>query len=508
MITLADIFQNNMTLQRQKPIRIWGVTDTVQSVCVKLNGADVLSEVTIEGSFTLTLPAQEAMEDATVTICGKDTVELENVDIGEVWIAGGQSNMEFLLRYDSEGEELIRNADDAHFRFFDVGEYSFPEEKARTRKDNRCWDKWVPFRPEWAEYFSAVGVYFARQLREALKVPVAVVGCNWGGTTASSWMDEAYLSADKDLRTYLEDYAAAVRDLDMEDYFHRHDEALAFLESPQMDAAMRKALKGGVSLWEYFRALPLLAVIAKTPMPMGPRNQNSPGCLYRMMVRQIAGFTSRGVIWYQGESDDHKAECYDKLFSAMIRCWRDAWQDELPFLFVQLAPYGKWMGTSGEKYPILRQKQEIVSRTVPDAYMVSIMDAGMEKDIHPKYKRPVGERLALAARGKVYGEDILCLPPELVNAEVYEGALKLYFDNAGNGLHIRGKQLNALKLCIDGKNCKKYSASANREVLTVYSDRITKSSGITAAFAWTAFCEVNLYNSAGLPAKPFRWEKR
>lgn len=504
MIQLARIFQNGMTLQRHKPIRIWGNTDCAQQVTVFLNGESVVSDVFIENEFSLELPGQEAMIDATLTMRGtNDMVELVNIDIGEVWVAGGQSNMEFLLRYEAEGKEQIEKANDMHLRFYDVGEYSFPEEEETTKKENICWHKWVPFTSEWAEYFSSVGLYFAKKIRENYDVPVAIVGCNWGGTTASSWTEDSYLESDEDLKSYLTDYEKAREDRDTEAYNRKHDEALAFMATPKMEEAMAKVLKGNLTLWDNIRAIPILIKIAKHPMPMGPRNHNSPGCLYRMMVKQIAGFTARGVIWYQGESDEHKPVIYDKLFSAMIRCWRDAWQDELPFLFVQLAPFGKWMGSTGDKYPIIRQKQEWVSKNIPKTYMVSIMDSGMEKDIHPKNKRVVGERLALLARGKVYGEDILCEAPEYVSYEVEDGMLSLHFANAGDGLQILGNQLNALELKVDGNIVKKYEVTAKANILSIRTGKIEKTAQVEVAFAWTGFCEVNLYNSVGLSAKPF-----
>lgn len=505
MIQLANIFQDGMTLQQQKPIRLWGSTDCRQRVHVVINGVTVLSDTEISGPFSLMLPPQEATENVTLTISGTaDTVVLKLVDIGEVWIAGGQSNMEFLLRYDAEADTEIPNADDPHLRFYDVGEYSFPEEEASSRKDNTCWDRWMPFKPPYAEYFSAVGIYFAKKIRAAYGVPVAIVGCNWGGTTAASWTEESFLAADPNLKFYLDDYVAATENLDLEAYNRRYDEVLAFQERPEMTAVMRKVMQGGVTLWDYIKALPLLLKMATGSVPMGPRNPNRPGCLYHMMVAQISGFTARGVIWYQGESDDGKAEIYDKLFSTMISCWRAAWQDELPFLFVQLAPFGKWMGISGEKYPLIRQKQETVSRTVPDTYMASIMDAGMKDDIHPKQKRPVGERLALLARGKIYGENILCEAPEFLSAEVQDGSVRFSFAHVGAGLEIRGNWLNALELIADGKQLKHYKAAARGNALIIQSKRIKSGTKVDAFFAWSGYCQVNLYNSAGLPAKPFR----
>lgn len=504
MIQLANIFQNGMTLQRQKPIKLWGFTDCHQQIKVTLNGAVLLDNTTIQGDFTLTLPAQEAKTDAVLTISGsKDRVELTNIDIGEVWIAGGQSNMEFLLRYDAEGDDQIAAANDPHFRFFDVGEYSFPEEAKSTKKDNTGWDKWLPFRPKYAEYFSAVGVYFAKQLRQVLDVPVAIVGCNWGGTTASSWTEERYLASDDQLKTYLDDYAEATKDLVIEEYNRQHDEMLAFLATPEMEAVMQQVLKTGIRTWDILKNLSLYLKIVKNPVPMGPKNQNAPGCLYRTMVKQIAGFGVRGVIWYQGESDDHKPQIYDKLLSAMIRCWRDTWQDELPFCIVQLAPFGKWMGSNGDAYPCLRQKQEIVSKTISGCYLASIMDSGMKKDIHPKHKRPVGQRLALLALGKIYKKDILCDAPEFQSAEVQDGQLLLKFSNSGSGLTIQGKTLGATQILVNGKQLKHYQARTERDTLYICSNRIRHGSAVEVKFAWTGYCQVNLYNSAKLSAKPF-----
>ena len=505
MIQLARIFQNGMTLQRQKPIRIWGNTDCPQQVSVSLNGEILISNISIEKEFVLELPAQEAMTDATLIVAGSnDVVELRNVDIGEVWVAGGQSNMEFLLRYEAEGEAQVKAANDIHLRFYDVGEYSFPEEETYTKKENDCWHKWVPFVPEWAEYFSSVGLYFAKVLRQTYKIPVAIVGCNWGGTTASSWTEESYLAADEELKSYLDDYEATREDKNIEEYNRRHDDALDFMATPAMETAMQKVLKGDLTLWDNIKVIPIMMKIAKHPLPMGSKNHNSPGCLYRMMVKQIAGFTNRGVIWYQGESDDIKADIYDKLFSTMIRCWRDAWQEELPFLFVQLAPYGNWMGSTGEKYPTLRQKQEVVSKTVPNVYMASIMDSGMEKDIHPKNKRVVGERLALLARGKIYGENILCEAPEYAKMEVEDEVLKMYFHYTGYGLQIQGRHLSALELVVDGKLIKKYETWTKGNMLAIKSKSIKTESQVNVKFAWMGYCEVNLYNSAGLSAKPFQ----
>ena len=197
---------------------------------------------------------------------------------------------------------------------------------------------------------------------------------------------------------------------------------------------------------------------------------------------------------------------YDKLFASLIRCWRDSWKEQLPFLFVQLAPFGKWMGATGEKYPILRYKQEFVSKTIPQCYMASIMDVGMKNDIHPKNKRPVGERLALLARGKVYGEDIPCDAPEFRSIEIQPGKILIRFSNSYDGLIIKGKNNNAMQITVDGKKMKIRKVSAEGDTLCILGKHIHADSKVKVDFAWSGYCKVNLYNSAGLSAKPFRFE--
>lgn len=139
------------------------------------------------------------------------------------------------------------------------------------------------------------------------------------------------------------------------------------------------------------------------------------------MLKEIIGYSAQGVIWYQGETDDKKPQMYGKLFSAMIACWRRDWKeknaamDRLPFLFVQLAPFGTWRDNSSESYPVLRCQQEFVSKSVQDVYMTCISDIGNVYDIHPKVKKPVGQRLAQLAVKYIYGMDILAdlIPPVL-----------------------------------------------------------------------------------------------
>jgi sialate O-acetylesterase len=505
MIQLAKIFQDKMTLQRNKPVKIWGTTDRRQKVTVKIDEIPVLSDAEISGEFVLHLPAMDTGADCNLSIEGpEDRIVLQQVDIGEVWLAGGQSNMQFHLRFDAEADAQIAAADDPHLRFYDVAEYAFTGEADDGFKDDSGWDRWMSFNPENAVYFSAAGYYFARMLRENLNVPVAVVGCNWGGTSASSWLDRKWLAEDPELSVYLTEYETGLQKINMETYAQDNRQIRQKLASPAFIKISDQLLYGNPdqkTLDELAEFAPMFMNIS-----LGPHDANRPGGLYENMLSQIRGLSCAGVIWYQGESDSRHASLYGRLFSQMIRCWRHDWQEELPFLFVQLAPFGSWLGSSGEMFPEVRRQQEWVSKNIDRTYMACIMDSGMEHDIHPKQKRPVGERLALLAIGKVYGQAILCEAPELEQAVHQQSQVILTFAHTGNGLYLRGNQLHAIQILAGDQPVFDYSAAVSGSRLILEADAFT-GSRLTLEFAQTPYCEVNLYNSADIPAKPFAWKE-
>lgn len=207
----------------------------------------------------------------------------------------------------------------------------------------------------------------------------------------------------------------------------------------------------------------------------------------------------RGAIWYQGETNaDYHPETYTTTFSRMIRCWRDLWQEEFPFLFVQLAPFNQWLGCTGENYPIIRACQAQVAKTVPGTWMASIGDVGMEWDIHPKDKRTVGNRLALLAQSHVYGETLLCEAPELMDVTRDGDSLVLRFANA-EGLHLTGT-LQAMVGVTESGECRELTHAEIRDhaLILPHCQEIRQ-----LKYAWTGYYEINLFNAAGIPAVPF-----
>ena len=438
--TVPSIFGDHMVLQRDKPVKIWGACGRPQTIRVFIDDREMASTQAAAGGWKLTLPPMEASRDLVLKITGADAGEsytFRDVAVGEVWIAGGQSNMEFPLEYDAEAKTAIARAKDPDIRFYDCPKIKF--ERQEQEDDTSRFGFWRPCDPANAPFFSAVGFYFARKINERYHVPVGIVGCNWSGTTASAWLDESYLAADEKLAIYLQEYEAGLQELDLAQYMAAEKAGREGMKRPAAQKVMRYIMKNTPGPLLYPICTAIVTSSTRSTAPLGPRSENRPAGLYHTMVRKIAGYTVRGVIWYQGESDDPKAELYARLFSALIRCWRDAWGDELPFLFVQLAPFERWLGLPAANYPILREQQAAVARTVAGAYMAGIMDAGSKLDIHPKHKRPVGERLALLARGKVYGENILCEAPEATGAKLENGRLVISFAHAGEGLTLKGR---------------------------------------------------------------------
>lgn len=531
---LARVFSNDMVLQRRTPILIWGESEKSERIEIKINKSAVCTAEVAKGAFSFLIPAQEAAEDVLLEI---GDICLEHVDIGEVWVAGGQSNMEFMLQYTEGGEEEISSAADQHLRTYTVGQYSFAGEREAGYKAWNPWDRWLTYVPEHAPELPATAVYFAKELRRS-GIPVGIISCNWGGTSASAWMKKERLSEDNGLKVYMDEFEDIVSKLDLKRYQTVKDKIRPMMASPQSRKSMSMMLKNTFQPdeWKKMMSAQLTQEEGQPSMEevmaVGPGDPNEPGTLFENMVQEIAGYSVRGVIWYQGETDENKAERYARLFSELIHCWREEWKKKnaaagkMPFLFVQLAPYGTWMGNSNENYPVLRRQQEQVSITVPDTYMANISDIGNVYDIHPKNKRPVGERLALLAKKYVYGEEeILADAPEADQAEKEGDTLAIRFTN-GRGLHIKDVDfssyngfackdidekllppilsgVNGLKVLADGKILVKAVCRTEENRLLIRADELQDAKELCVEFAQTGFYQVNLYNEAEIPAKPF-----
>lgn len=517
---LARIFQSGMTLQCFRPIRIWGEIEKTGEISVLLNGSPLAKFCVSGGKFSFYLPPCPPQEDAVLQI---GDITLNNVDFGEVWFAGGQSNMHFYLKWDADREELFARPEDKHLRYYEVGKYTFEGEREEGFKDSSHWDKWLHFSHETCPYFSAVATWFTTFLREKLRIPVAVVSCCFGGTSAATWMGEELLKADPVLKVYTDEYEKSLEGLDLERYYTINRMIRQY--SAQGEAAAEDYMTGntGVTqaqlqqfLAKRHAAKPAAPAAAKSaapsPMPAvsleeltrkGP-NDPHPGSLYKSMVSEVKFVTCRGVIWYQGCSDDVHAPLYARLFSALIDCWRHDHGERLPFIFAQLAPFGSWMECVGTHYPELRRQQAQVACTVPDVYMVSTSDIGCEVDIHPKFKKPVGTRMALQALDKIYARPTQADAPALFSAE-RKGEKVILTLLGGKGLHVQGETLSAMHAFADGRGTE-FTFRIENDMLILQAAAFATAKKVRLAFAETPYYKVNLYNGAGLPACPFTAE--
>lgn len=497
MIKTAGIFTDRMVLQQGQPIPVWGTAQPGTEVTVSLDGTAAAAVAAADGKWLVKLPEHSAGAGYTMTVtAGGETTEFTDVCVGEVWLAGGQSNMEYLLGFEKHIDLVLAGEMDPMIRCYTQPQISYEGQEADFHYQNDGF--WRGCTREDLPWFCAAGYYFAKMIRASQDVPVGIVACNWGGTPACAWMDPGYLRGTEG-ESWLTEYEEATRGLDVD--AHRK----AFAANPANDRTDAlgndfnlRVVKIGLNRQEQ---LALMAAFPDQPPMIGPCYERRPGGLYETMLKKVHPYGVRGVIWYQGESDSDTHGCqYATVFSQMIRNWRDLWGAELPFLFVQLAPFYRWLGCVGTNYPIVRQQQELVSHTVPGTWMASIGDAGMKWDIHPKDKKTVGERLGLLARHYVYGEDIACDAPEFVSAEQGAGEITVTFADAA-GLYISDGTLSAMAgITAEGEEIPLTNASVQDGKLVVYTDR--KLSELL--YAWTDYYEVNLYNEAGLPAKPFR----
>lgn len=419
---LAEIFQDGMLFQQGKDIVLWGCAEPDTRVTVSLyretvtqaeekpllSGSGTADE---NGNFRITLPPREAGEGYLLCVdfdaAPEESICLSRIGFGDIWLAGGQSNMEFFLKYDRDWEETKKLPRNPRIRMYNVPQRAFA---GHTTHNKTGYGYWFDDRDPALETFSAPAYSFAREVQAAAGIPIGIIGCNWGGSSASTWVEEEVLRTPP-LDRYLREYEEAVAGIPAEKLAADSLAGWAFEDSAGHGADFEPLLYGRDRDWQ----LNYMKIHAGEPViPMGPYNFNRPSGLCRTMLSNLIPFSIRGVLWYQGESDaGDYASLYDKLLTGLIESWRRAWGDDFPFLIVQLAPFGQWLDCDSRGYTTVREKQAYVSKNVPGVHMAAIMDLGSYYDIHPKEKMEVGRRLALLARGHVYGEtELLCDPPE------------------------------------------------------------------------------------------------
>lgn len=501
---VAEPFGNNMVLQRGTAVPVWGEAEPGETVTIRLQGQETWTKADSNGNWCTKLEPLHTSWDETFEINGqREAIRFCHVAIGEVWIAAGQSNMEFHMRYDKDYEEAKKNCFNPDIRMFD-----YPvviSEEARKRFDfSENFGFWRTCDTENLQWFSAVGYYFAKYLQDALHVPVGIIGLNCGGTRSACWMDEETVR--RCGRVWLDDYEQGLKDIpDLQKAEEQFYQSPVADHTRPFENALSDRLMYGAPVEELKQAYENMASLGI--LEIGPWHEFRPSGVYHTMLERVAPYAANGVLWYQGESDEDHPEIYGDMMQGLIELWRKKWNSELPFITVQLAPLGTEIGRGGEAYPELRRQQELLSKKVSGVYLAATGDIGNTYDIHPKEKQPIGKRMALLARGHVYGERILCDAPVPEKYARNGRRIEITFAHAEGGLIVKGSAVNALQVFCGGKEIEPFlfQTEIRDNVLTICIPASCEpEKAVEVVFAGTPYFEVNLYNRAEIPALPFQ----
>lgn len=500
MIKPAFLFTDHAVLQCGRPVPIWGACDC-RTMIVNFAGNSVVATVQ-DGHFTATLPAMPAGTRSELRFVSEsENLILRDVVVGEVWLAGGQSNMEhptFCTLYDEGALQ-----DNSDLRLFTVprrtcyeGEtygFHFEEKKAEEHPWQRC-------TAEGAAGFSAIAYFFGVCLRRALQTPVGIISCNWGATRVECWTSERYLAASPLTARALEADAALQPKDDPATLAAHEAYQAAMAEFCQTYRAKELAKEQGVP---YF----LRHCGPSIPCSPAASYYLRPSVLRESMLARLTPYALRGVIWHQGESNGRAdypdcKEWYKALFHAMMADWREAFENpNLPFYTVQLAAY-QLDGAEKETWAAVRQAQEELGREEGSrCYTVVSYDLGEPDNIHPAHKQPMGERLARAALCEEYGQNIAWRSPTLATCVRQGDEVTLTLRDAKNLSAAAGQVPAGLYLYrADGSS---YEVSCRPEGDKIYFTIPAGEEAVAVGYGRRNYSHANLQNEEGLPVAPF-----
>lgn len=449
-IILPNILSDNMVLQQNSSIRLWGkaVPNTNVEIIVDWNKEKVVVKSDNNGSWETTIKTiSGSYSPYSITFSNSGEYKtLQNILLGEVWICSGQSNMEMPLK--GFRSQPVNGALDAIIdseNYNQIRMFTAP----KTKSDKKEFDvngKWQEASINSTFDFSAVGYFYARELCKVLNVPIGMIHISWGGSNVQAWMSLENLKMFPEFN---------VSQIDMK---------------------------------------------SKSPMRI-------PTALYNGMFYPVSKYNIKGVIWYQGESNIGEAELYKKMFPAMVKEWRtNIGLGEIPFNYVQIAPY-RYNGSDNVTSPLIREAQLECLELIPNTEMVVTMDIGDENLIHPAEKETIGKRLAYITLAKNYGFDkIPYASPIYLSKEIKGNKIILTFKNQENGLISTAEELQGFE--ISNGNSVFLPAKAkiiNGNQVEVWSEGISAPKAVRYCFK--NYVVGTLANSYGLPASPFRTDK-
>ncbi|MEX2186108.1 MAG: sialate O-acetylesterase [Pirellulales bacterium] len=456
-VKLASIFGDGMVLQCDMAAPVWGWAEPGEEVTVAFGDQKKTTKADDKGRWQIKLDALKASnEGGKLVVSAANNIELQDVLVGEVWICSGQSNMEFGLNGTLNAKEELAAADHPQIRLFDV-----PGHTTSPLPQDTCNGRWATCAPNTAGGFSAVGYFFGRRLQQELKVPVGLVGSNWGGTRIEPWISPAGFRSVDELKKTADEVDAYTADTKVE---------------------------GG-----------------------------SPSAIYNAMIHPLAPYAMRGAIWYQGESNGGEGETYYHKTRALVNGWRKLFNPNLAFYWVQLANFQKSTDdpAGGDGWANLREAQR-KALDIKHTGMAVIVDIGEAGDIHPRNKQDVGGRLAHWALHQTYGKkDIVAAGPLYKGHKVDGDAIRVSFDHVGGGLmvgkkegleptaEVKGGKLARFAIAGADKKWHWAEATIDGNDVVVKSPEVSNPVAVRYGYSMNP-AGANLYNKEGLPASPFR----
>jgi sialate O-acetylesterase len=493
-VKVSGMFTDNVVLQRDIPVPVWGWAEPGEKVTVKIGEAQASGEADAQGKWSLRLPPLKmSTTPQELVISGKNTITLKNVLVGDVWVCSGQSNMEWNLGSCSAPED-IASADFPMIRRIKFDHRALPQ------PDTHVTGRWDVCSPKSVAGFTAVGFYFARRIQKEVGVPIGLIDDNWGGTRIEPWIPPAGFEMEPALSKTL---------VDVENQRKNYREQIS------------KNL-GAMEKWIADTKAALAANADVPAMPQLPKNALTdagfPTTLYNGMMHPVIPFGIKGALWYQGESNGGEGEEYYLKKRALIGGWRKLWnQGDFPFYFVQLANFQQPSDNpaGGDGWAKVRMAQT-KSLLIPNTGMAVIIDIGEANDIHPKNKFDVGERLARWALRNDYGKkDTVVSGPLFKAIKVEDGKIRVSFDHAAGGLivgkkdgrkpteEVAGGKLARFAVAGEDKKWVWADAVIDGETVVVSSPQVPKPVAVRYAYSMNP-TGCNLYNKEGLPASPFR----
>ena len=484
-VKLPAIFSDGMILQRDQTITIWGFGDVGEQITVRIAGQTKTTVTDSNGDWVLKIEPLRIGSPLQLIVVGKNnTIELNNVLVGDVFLLSGQSNMAMSLdackRFGAQGIQEDANITTlAEVRIFQTPNATFAPKPAKDVAG-----EWQSLKPERNLGYSAIAFYFAKALHEHLKIPIGIIRASHAGGPIEAKMPLEALVSVPCGKAYNDDNVKK--------------------SSPEMLEKLNSEI---MARWE--KEVKDVIAVGQIPPPKPeirkPLHGAYPAADWNGVIAPVIKYTKKAIFWYQGEHNTGRAFNYRELFPAMIHSWREASENEnLPFLFVQLPAFDG--STNNENWPLLRESQLETLKNTKNTGMVVTIDTGDKKNIHPGDKKIVAGRVYNEALRLIYQEKTSGCGPLFQNAKILDNKIIVYFQNQNGRLKFAaGKEGKGF--IIAGEDHKFFPANATIDGSTVFVSLPEVPKPFSVRYAWEGFPEVTLFDSNNLPASPFRTDK-